>query len=656
MPSLNNEQSPSHALKQKLWQNKDFIQAILSKPNSELRSFNIPEQYWNEALAWRFLKMGYWRDLPLRYKKDKMAEFALIHDGLRLKDVPLEHRTLKLCQIANPQNPNVICFAPIKHLSKELRELYFKSAMPQDEKFMAKCLYDMPREYLTEKGWKRLIAFDPFQLQELKNEDITKILTWFVFVHMPTLNPGNFRISELSKLSNLAAEKVAEVKETALAEKIWQKLISLDGSLLSRVPAQFVTPELEEAAVSNYGLALEAISEHKRDIVVCTLAVRKLGRALGYVPEALKKQFPSLLPLALQTYGRAIEQRLSDDELTMENLELAISQDGMVLVELLKEYSFNIVEKLIKIAVGRTPLVIRHISLKYWSAELVKGVMQPVTSKKDSNLLTGISQTLIDEVFKVLEPQASSSAEFASTKAHILGLLTTTLELLGCNVSSMSIEDQLVELINRAWLNDANYNWVASSWLNTISAAMWTPAIVEAFVKKAGLALVDIPKELWTPNVIKLALRQNSAVFDKIFNEIAADEHIPEYCEWIVAQNGLNLRFVPEKYRSFELCLRAMKANPLALEHVPDHGDPARGWSIDEKFVEAVLHHYKQIAPTTLFTELTGKLFQLPPIIAAQCKDGLQAQIQVESASQSTKRSREATAQEPEAKRPRNSY
>jgi Domain of unknown function (DUF4116) len=78
----------------------------------------------------------------------------------------------------------------------------------------------------------------------------------------------------------------------------------------------------------------------------------------------------------------------------------------------------------------------------------------------------------------------------------------------------------------------------------------------------------EIIEERWNEfkSLLDWALHQNGYALQFVPEEYRT----PELCRLAVVQNGLALEFVPEEYRTYEICLLAIKQNGLAIQDVPE--------------------------------------------------------------------------------------
>jgi len=580
VPNHNIEQLPSYQLKMRLWQESDFIRAFLKAGNIS----DIPEVYHNEILFSLALRQdsSYFDYLPESERKGELAKLVLEKDGLYLRLVGLEHRTKELCEIAFKQNPQASYLVPLEYMPSETQKFFLKPEALNQQALLVKDLESIAKnhpEYLTAEGWSKVLDFDYTLIKNVPEELAAQILPWYAGSFNRLWSKQGDSPERIYDGLNAVLEKA--IASGVITQKLCDWLVSLDGRLVQHIPSNFRSVKLLINAASQKRFTLQYLAVEEREAVVCTLALQQYPESLKFVPRAIRDKHPELIILALQKNGIVIDYLDEDEKPAF--LDIAVESNGWA-INFIPQTLWTTV--LVEKAVTQSFTVLESIPFTHWNAKLLQiGLQRAIKADKTPELLLIIAKKLSVELNK--RGLAQWSLEAAP---DISALLTCTLQVLGLEVSSMSFETQLVELLTRALIADEDCE-IAEN----LPAFLWTPSLIEAVLKQNGSALCHIPQNLWKPIWIKLALRQDGL----ILREIPESECTPEYCELAVNQNPLALEFVPEKYLTPELCLKAVKANPSVLQHVPDHGNPARGWSIDERFVEAVIDHFR---PKTLFT------------------------------------------------------
>ena len=129
--------------------------------------------------------------------------------------------------------------------------------------------------------------------------------------------------------------------------------------------------------------------------------------------------------------------------------------------------------------------------------------------------------------------------------------------------------------------------------LNEIPEELRTPAICKIAVSQDGWALQEVPIELRTPELCKIAVSQDGGALEWVPKElpeyadickIAVSQNVyalgevpkelPEYleiCEIAVSQDGMALQFVPENLPEYpKICEIAVSQDGTALKYVPE--------------------------------------------------------------------------------------
>jgi len=572
---------PAHPLKQRLWEDKDFIKAYLAKNKN---SSNLDLKYLNEDVAWLSVQhdLRYFSHMPSEYRHGKLAELVVQANAASLTQIPLKYRTFNLCRMALQRDPRLMGLIPLKYLAQNIKFFLKPEALNQQALFDKDLvtLANVAPEYLNVQGWKAVITIDIDYVSNVTQEYVAEISSWIPTVQGKLLN-NDFDSGALENFLRNAEQC------ECLSDQLCLWAVSVYGHIIEHLPPEYKTDALRQKAVSESGTALEEIHEADRDVVLCILAIKQDPDALEFVPQEIRKQHPRLVSLALRKDGRAICY-LTAEELTPEHMETALKQNGEAIQDI-PETKWT--SALIEMAVGQSYAALNHIPITYWSPRLLQlGLQAARAANKLKEGLSIIAKELVIEFAALNLADEASTTQPRISQATLTALLATTLQDLGLEANALSVEAKLIALIKHALPAPNDYHL-----LSAIPKQLWTSELIQAVLLQRESALSFIPKELWTAEWIKLALRQNGLTL----GSISDSECTFEYCELAVSQNPLALEFVPERYRSFELCLKAVKANPSVLKYVPDHGDPARGWSIDEKFVEAIIHHFR---PKTLFT------------------------------------------------------
>ena len=121
-----------------------------------------------------------------------------------------------------------------------------------------------------------------------------------------------------------------------------------------------------------------------------------------------------------------------------------------------------------------------------------------------------------------------------------------------------------------------------SPWaLQAVPAEFCTPERCRIGVQHSGRMLANVPEELRTPELCALAIERDSHV-NEVFPSIPEKVLTPELCLRAAQRDGYTLRFMPERFRTFEVCVAALRETLSAAEHIPD--------SIGEAVVKAVFN------------------------------------------------------------------
>src|SRR5690349_16048028 len=79
-------------------------------------------------------------------------------------------------------------------------------------------------------------------------------------------------------------------------------------------------------------------------------------------------------------------------------------------------------------------------------------------------------------------------------------------------------------------------------------------------------ALLFVPIELRTKQIIQIALQKNGLAIEHLIDEECQD---PELWKLAIRQNGKALRSMPQEYITQEICDLAVATTPASIAHVP---------------------------------------------------------------------------------------
>lgn len=88
-------------------------------------------------------------------------------------------------------------------------------------------------------------------------------------------------------------------------------------------------------------------------------------------------------------------------------------------------------------------------------------------------------------------------------------------------------------------------------------------------VSNYGKAILDIPTKYHSFQLYLLAVKQDAVVIRLISVKSLSDKDKSELYLIAVRKNGEMLKFIPDKYKTKELCIAAFNKNPNALRYMP---------------------------------------------------------------------------------------
>ena len=117
--------------------------------------------------------------------------------------------------------------------------------------------------------------------------------------------------------------------------------------------------------------------------------------------------------------------------------------------------------------------------------------------------------------------------------------------------------------------------------LQGVPAELRTAERCRIAVEARGRMLRHVPVELRTLELCTLAIERDSRMYE-VFPWIPEEILTPELCLRAAQRDGDTLRSMPERFRTFDVCVAALRESTSAAEFIPD--------SIGEAVVKAVFH------------------------------------------------------------------
>jgi hypothetical protein len=197
-------------------------------------------------------------------------------NGIALKYVPVELRTMEMCTLAIQSK----CTDVLKHVPMNLRTLEL-------------CML--------------AVQYDKISLQHV---------------------PQNVCTMELCIAAVCGGADITQIPICMLTMEFYMQAISRDCIALRDVPNYMCSEELCLAAVRNTGMALRDVPDYILTIEICTVAVRNDGNALQFVPDGM--QTYELCMIAIENSARALKH-VPMKLRTLEFCEIAVRHFGLAL-------------------------------------------------------------------------------------------------------------------------------------------------------------------------------------------------------------------------------------------------------------------------------------------------------------------------------------
>jgi Domain of unknown function (DUF4116) len=190
--------------------------------------------------------------------------------------------------------------------------------------------------------------------------------------------------------------------------------------------------------------------------------------------------------------------------------------------------------------------------------ELARGTLQPYINDKkiyvyrldayygDNNPV--FKKYLIHLAKRLSQPHRGGNIYQVHPKVHDNISINST-------ISPTTSESEVLKMIKNGSIN-----------LTQIPEELRTPEICKLAVSQEGWTLGSVPKQLRTPEICKLAVSQEG----RALNAVPFNIRTPELCKLAVSQNGRALLFVPEELKTPEICKIAVSQDGVGLLYVPE--------------------------------------------------------------------------------------
>lgn len=351
-----------------------------------------------------------------------------------------------------------------------------------------------------------------------------------------------------------------------IKDEYLRKGLAMDGSMLENI--RNPTYDMCLAAVKSHGMALQFVPEFFLSGELCEEAVRQNPEAIQYVPHEILQDNPELVKWAVAHCGKVLDYLLPVYH-TLENILAARRENYLLYEEEQKEKiqeleieywldnpdifccCHNPSETLCKAMVQRYPRLLHMVPEKYRTERMCRQAF-----------------AVCPDVFPCI-PEAYTTYEMAKTAIRSEPLFW----------GSLSPEYKTEELARLAF--QGNMSILPELDADGLATKdMWLEAITEE-----RTFFCKLPKELIAdmafvadcvranPEVIDFATLDYSDEVSEPLRKIAAyggrldvvDDVDFDMCLSAVMANGKSLKYVPDEFRTAELCLCAIKECPEVI-------------------------------------------------------------------------------------------
>ena len=340
--------------------------------------------------------------------------------------------------------------------------------------------------------------------------------------------------------------------------------VSLDGTALYFVPAEYRTDEIYGIACKTAGQLLYDVPPESITLSICRDAVRSYGAALEYVPQEYLIEDICFEAVCNDPHAfRFVPEGI----LTPEFCAKVISKkDGSWISSLPDSYKkTSFFSALIDLA----PKVFWYLPKKNRTAAICKKAIRNMGFNSTSEAVHRIPQ-----LFGKLHPALydhETCLEFATSEYFInwtemrqgRGTLSS---IIG---NELTIKDDVIQLDKFLCFYDVCVEAVQANrfFIQAVPQEMMSEELCERAIMADGYCFRYIPDQYKTQKICELAVAYDPHNLE----EIPDDYKTPSMCLTAVKASGFNLSAVPEALKTHEMCVIAVSDNSSGLDYVPEH-------------------------------------------------------------------------------------
>ena len=371
----------------------------------------------------------------------------------------------------------------------------------------------------------------------------------------------------IQSIKNNGGRHLQNFKEQNITYAMCLTAVELDGTAFYMVPEQFRTEEIYKLACKTYGSILHAVPNEYMSKEICEYAVSSDGLAVEYVPEKFKTR--EMFLLAARN-NPLVMQKMPVEYLDAEFCIAVVEKYGNTAISSLPKTHKN--GQFYVLLLEKKPDLLWYIPKTGHTAIVCKtaikamGYASTADAVKDNpSLLSQLHTSLYD--YDTCYTFASSEFFDKATQGDSHGYNTDSDSEKGMLYLQQKYEDHYSLKHILRW-EDVCLMVVGRlpETIRYISSKILTYEMCLIAVKKSHRAFYHVPDEFKTEEICLLAFEKEPHHLERFPKEIITYD----LCLEGVRRSGYLLRRIPREFVTYETCIEAVKRQGHILENVPE--------------------------------------------------------------------------------------
>lgn len=352
------------------------------------------------------------------------------------------------------------------------------------------------------------------------------------------------------------------VPERLKSPELCDKAVERDGRALQYVPHSLLSSELFSKAAKNTPEAIMCVPQELMNVDMCLEAIAYFPEAIRYIPKG-KRCYQECFD-AVSGDGQMLVYAMESFRGNCNIIEAALSNDGTALRHLPKQY---VTPEYCHMAVSENGAALEFVPDTFLTPSLVRLALSREKEDAPEPVLKYVPERLMDKDFFLQAvrqngaalayvPEASRSEDLCLT-----ALMTASPDLVEANVPD-SLKGTVLPVV--AKVRSYTENVMTGARISVVPEEYRTRAMYEESVRRDPSEYPGVPDHFRTRALRDIVLDQPEGL-----QYIPFGERTPEACRTAVSECPKNIRYVPDKFVSDELCVLAIEKEPMVLESLP---------------------------------------------------------------------------------------